>query len=141
MMISNQEQLLLLWRYLGYGVWLNLFGIAFDRMRLHFRSGAVRILLDIVGSVAAGFCLFIFSLAAGNGEIRPVMLLAVLIGAGVSHLSFGRLFTLLLDRLNGSIRALNRCSAGVKRKVADFGRKIRKKVELFYKKHLQSNPL
>ncbi len=139
MMISNDQQLLLLWRCLGCGVWLDLCRIVLDRIRFRYlRTKPTRFLFDCVCTVLSGFVLFFFSLAVSGGEIRGAMLLAVAVGGCVSHLSLGRVLSALLIGSERAARAVDTAFRGCLRKMAEIWQKKRKKVEFFCKKHLQS---
>ena len=89
-MVSNREQLLLLFRCLGCGVWLGLFWeiVVLVRRAKHHRL--LRFAADVLGGAVSGLWLFLFALAANAGEMRPVMLLTVGIGMAVTHLTIGR---------------------------------------------------
>ncbi len=139
MMISNDQQLLLLWRCLGYGVWLDLCWIFLDHIRRRYlRTKPMRFLFDCVFTILSGICLFIFSLAVSGGELRGIMLLAIAVGGYVSHLSLGRVLSGLIS---GFCRVAIRVDAtlrGCLRKTAEIWQKKQKKVEFFCKKHLQT---
>ncbi len=139
MMISNGEQLILLLRCLGCGVWLDLTWVLLEQIRRRYiRTKALRFLFDGVCAILSGFGIFLFSLAVSGGELRAVMLLAIGVGAYVSHLSVGRLFSLLLRAVCRVIGMV--CGAWERglQKGVELWRKIRKKVEFFSKKSLQN---
>ena len=139
MMISNNQQLLLLWHCLGYGVWVDLSWIVLDHIRRrHLRTKPMRCLFDCVFAILSGFGLFMFSLAVSGGELRGIMLLAVAVGGMISHVSLGRMLSVLLSGLYHVAAAVDAASARCLQKTAEIWRKIRKKVEFFCKKHLQS---
>ncbi len=139
MMISNGEQLLLLLRCLGCGVWLNLVWVAFDEVRRHFiHTKSMRFLADCICAILSGLCLFFFSLAVSGGELRAAMLAAIGIGCYVSHLSVGRLLSRFLQLLHHLLQAIGTVWERGFAKCAEGWRKIRKKVGFFYKKGLQS---
>ncbi len=141
MMISNQEQLLLLLRCMGCGVWLNLLWEAEAIVRrFHKLSKPVLFITDILLTVFSGWALFLFALAVNGGELRAVMLMAIAVGMIASHLSLGRWLqqaATLAARVFAYIDTVwSRCL----KKSGEIGRKIRKKVVFFYKKVLQSRP-
>ncbi|MBR5540045.1 MAG: spore cortex biosynthesis protein YabQ [Clostridia bacterium] len=139
MMISNDQQFLLLWRCLGCGVWLDLCWIILNCIRHRYiRTKAMRFLFDCVFVVLSGLCLFVFSLAVSGGELRGAMLLAITVGGYVSHLSFGHMLSRLLSGFFRVVKTVDAVSKGCLRKTAEIWQKKRKKVEFFCKKHLQS---
>lgn len=107
MMISNHEQLILLLRCLGCGVWLDLTWTLLEPLRQHvIRTKPMRFLFDCVCTILSGFCVFIFSLAVSGGELRAAMLLAIGVGAVASHASIGRALRLTIRLLHRLFRAL-----------------------------------
>lgn len=138
-MISNQQQLLLLWRCLGCGVCLNLSWVLTAQIRRRYcRTKPMRFLFDCVLTVMTGFCLFMFALAVSGGELRAVTLAAVAVGAVVSHVSLGRLLSVVLNVIYRIFAYADTILKACLKKTVAIWRKIRKKVEIFCKKHLQS---
>lgn len=139
MMISNKEQLLLLLRCLGCGVWLDLTWVVLGRIRRYYtHTKLARFLFDCVCAILSGLGLFFFSLAVSGGELRAAMLAAIGIGCYVSHLSIGRLLSRILQLFRCLLQVV--CTVWERgfAKCAQGWRKIRKKVGFFYKKGLQS---
>ena len=139
MLISNHEQLILLLRCLGCGVWLNVVWVVLGAIRRHYlRTKLMRFVLDLVCAVLSGLCLFFFALAVSGGELRAAMLAAIGVGCYVSHLSIGRWLARILRLFHRLLQAVSAVWERTCAKCADGWRKIRKKVGFFYKKGLQS---
>ena len=82
--------------------------------------------------------MFLFALAVSGGELRAVMLSAVAVGAVVSHLSLGRLLSVILHAVHRFLTCADTVLKAYFKKTAEIWQKIQKKVEIFCKKHLQS---
>ena len=137
MMISNREQLLLLFRCLGCGMWLGLFWeiLSAFRRTVHYRIG--RFTLDMLGVPISGLFLFVFALAINAGEMRPVMLIAVAVGMVVIHTTIGRFIPRLKRWCKRVFAPFYMLWRACLQRGGLFFEKSRKKVVFFYKKGLQ----
>ncbi len=144
MMTSNHEQLILLLRCMGLGMWL---GVLWEWIQLirraavagkHRRIAAFAV--DFIGTLLSGGVVFLFALAANNGELRAVMLIAIAVGMATEHRTIGRLirvFTPYICRFWKHISHFWEQLCNNFFTLAKVVRKKPKKVGFFYKKHLQ----
>ena len=133
-MQSNQEQLWQVFACLGCGVWL---GCGYDLLRAYrvwrHCGKAVVFLQDLLFVLLATVCLFLFTLAVNGGELRPDILLSVLLGFWLCRRTAGRLFI-------AAARAAKRFAAPLARigaEIGDFTANFGKKIAIFSKKGLR----
>lgn len=118
---------------LGLGAAL---GLLFDVLRVprrHMHRAFLRTVLDGVFCLLVGLVVFAFGMAAGTGQVRLFMFLAIAAGwTGYFVWLSGYVFPLL--------EKFSRLCAQKTRKVTAPGQKIAKKVWIFYKKTLPKSP-
>lgn len=138
MMISNQDQLLLLFRCLGCGVWLGFQWELISMIRQHVKKHRLLLLMtDILGAILSGFLLFVFALAVNGGELRAVMLAAVGAGMLAVHTAVAKPLTWLFHKIKPLLMAVYAFWGSCLRKGTLLSKKFRKKVVFFSKKGLQ----
>ena len=139
---TNAQQLYELFLSCGMGF---LLGFYYDCFRLLRRFGRVSrfgvFIFDILFFTTAAVCVFFFSLAMTEGEVRGYSLAGCLVGALAYRCTVGRF---LLRTLCGTIRTARRLFSVVVKpfacffgKVREFYKKIAKKSEKIFKKVLQ----
>ncbi len=134
MMQSNLEQLWQIFACLGCGVWL---GCGYDLLRAYrlWRGCGKHIvfLQDTVYVLFATVCLFLFTLAVNGGELRPDILLSVMLGFWLCRRTAGRLFI-------AATRAAKQFAAPLAHigvQIGDFTANFTKKIMFFSKKGLR----
>ncbi len=124
---------------LGLGVWL---GITYDLLTAFHRDRACRaqqrFLHDILLSASGGTALFLLALAITGGEIRPMMVAAVIGGAVTAHRCVGRWIRVAFIASAGKIRSIDRCWRQISARILKKMQISLKKALVFSKKGLQS---
>ena len=116
---------------LGLGAAL---GLLFDVLRVprrHARRACTRAVLDIVFCLSVGLVVFAFGMAAGSGQVRLFMFLAIAAG-------WTGYFAWVSGQVLPPLEKFARRCAQKTRKITAPGQKIAKKVWIFAKKRFQN---
>lgn len=137
MMISNHEQLLRVFYFLGFGVVLCLYSELFRLWRTVTKPNAFRrFVQDMLLCISSGLGFFLFALAVSGGTLRAAMLGAAALGFAAARLTLDGLRRFVFVPLARFFRPLIDSTRRIGAAMREKGRNFRKKVAFFLKKGL-----